>query len=458
MAAVVEELVERLPLAQRGCRSPAASGRSRAGLPRARASSTTGWRSGGSRRGVCGVGHGCTCFPSSRGVSCATGLLAPGSSLSPTFPGRRRPSGISGVTPPSQWRAPRRIHTGFPSLRGRPYQTPPTAAAATSSVRRCRHALARTPPHRRRHALGRRQDHRGHGAARRAARRRTPCRRRPRSGPDFIDPGYHALACGRPPRNLDPWICGADATVGPGRAGRRGCRRARVEGVMGLFDGAADGHGVVDGRRRPAARCAGACWWSTRPRWRGRWRRWCTGSPRWIRASRIAGVVLNRVGSEGHAIQLREALEPLGIAVVGVLRRDDRLVWRDRHLGLVPVLEDPTAVRRDARPSGRGDRRGLRPRRASWRWPARRRPFAADDVPSRRTGPPVRVGVAAGPAFTFLYTDTARCADGRRAPRSCRSTRSSTTALPEHLDGLHRRRRLSRGPRRRARRQPPVAR
>ena len=59
---------------------------------------------------------------------------------------------------------------------------------------------------------------------------------------------------------------------------------------------------------------------------------------------RIGGVVLNRVGSEGHAIQLREALEPLDIAVVGVLHRDDRLVWRDRHLGLVPVLEDPTAV------------------------------------------------------------------------------------------------------------------
>jgi cobyrinic acid a,c-diamide synthase len=60
-------------------------------------------------------------------------------------------------------------------------------------------------------------------------------------GPDFIDPGYHALATGRPGRNLDPWMCGSDA-IAPlaGRAGH-GCDLLVVEGVMGLFDGAADG-------------------------------------------------------------------------------------------------------------------------------------------------------------------------------------------------------------------------
>src|SRR5439155_13238844 len=59
---------------------------------------------------------------------------------------------------------------------------------------------------------------------------------------------------------------------------------------------------------------------------------------------RVAGVILNRVGSEGHEILLREALAPVGIPVVGALRRDDALTWRDRHLGLVPVVERPTAV------------------------------------------------------------------------------------------------------------------
>src|SRR5207244_2453853 len=60
----------------------------------------------------------------------------------------------------------------------------------------------------------------------------------------------------------------------------------------------------------------------------------------------VAGVVLNRVGSDGHEAMLREALAPLGVPVLGALRRDDALTWRDRHLGLVPVVEEPAAVRR----------------------------------------------------------------------------------------------------------------
>ena len=56
-------------------------------------------------------------------------------------------------------------------------------------------------------------------------------------------------------------------------------------------------------------------------------------------AVRVAGVVLNRVGSDGHETLLREALAPLGLPVLGALRTDDRPTWRDRHLGLIPVAE-----------------------------------------------------------------------------------------------------------------------
>src|SRR3989337_820068 len=58
-------------------------------------------------------------------------------------------------------------------------------------------------------------------------------------GPDFIDPGYHALATGRPGRNLDPWMCGSDRVAPLFIHGAAGADVAVVEGVMGLFDGAA---------------------------------------------------------------------------------------------------------------------------------------------------------------------------------------------------------------------------
>ena len=59
-------------------------------------------------------------------------------------------------------------------------------------------------------------------------------------GPDYIDPGYHALATGRAPRNLDPFLCGEELIAPLFRHGAAGAQVAVIEGVMGLFDGVAD--------------------------------------------------------------------------------------------------------------------------------------------------------------------------------------------------------------------------
>ncbi|MDT5204584.1 MAG: cobyrinic acid a,c-diamide synthase, partial [Mycobacterium sp.] len=56
-------------------------------------------------------------------------------------------------------------------------------------------------------------------------------------GPDFIDPGYHALATGRPGRNLDPFLVGEHRVVPLLLHGARSADVAVIEGVMGLFDG-----------------------------------------------------------------------------------------------------------------------------------------------------------------------------------------------------------------------------
>jgi cobyrinic acid a,c-diamide synthase len=253
-------------------------------------------------------------------------------------------------------------------------------------------------------------------------------------GPDFIDPGYHALASGRPPRNLDAWLCG-EAAMGPLAArAAAGADLLVIEGVMGLFDGAADGRAssTADVARLLAAPVvlvvdASAMAGSVAAVVHG----FATLEP----GLHLAGVVLNRVGSDGHETQLREALAPLGLPVLGALRRDDRLTWRDRHLGLVPVAEHPGEVRRalDALGSAVAERVELAAV-AALAAAAPNRP-AGGEVPLPAPGPPVRVAVAGGPAFTFTYTDTVEAlAAGGAEVVPFDPLRDP--ALPEAVDGL----------------------
>ena len=253
-------------------------------------------------------------------------------------------------------------------------------------------------------------------------------------GPDFIDPGYHARACGRAPRNLDAWLCGADA-IGPLAArAAAGADLLVVEGVMGLFDGAADGtpSSTADVARlldAPIVLVVDAASMSSSVA------ALVHGFATLDRSVRIGGVVLNRVASDGHEVLLREALVPLGIPVLGALRRDDRLVWRDRHLGLVPVAEQPEAVDEGLRrlEAVIAERVELEAVLAL----ARTAPHRVEAAPVLPTpvGRPVRVAVAAGPAFTFTYTDTieALVAAGAEVVTfdPVREER-----LPEHVDGL----------------------
>ncbi|CAM5517884.1 Hydrogenobyrinate a,c-diamide synthase OS=Streptomyces alboniger OX=132473 GN=cobB PE=3 SV=1 [Streptomyces alboniger] len=158
-------------------------------------------------------------------------------------------------------------------------------------------------------------------------------------GPDYIDPGYHALATGRVGRNLDAYLCGPEL-VGPLFAqGARGCDIAVVEGVMGLYDGAA-GEGelastahVAKLLRAPVVLVVDA---SSQSRSVAAL---VHGFASWDPEVRIGGVILNKVGSDRHEELLREALESAGVPVLGVLRRVAQVDTPSRHLGLVPVAE-----------------------------------------------------------------------------------------------------------------------
>ncbi|WP_369180704.1 cobyrinate a,c-diamide synthase [Streptomyces mutabilis] len=158
-------------------------------------------------------------------------------------------------------------------------------------------------------------------------------------GPDYIDPGYHALATGRVGRNLDAYLCGPEL-VGPlFLHGARGCDIAVVEGVMGLYDGAA-GEGelastaqVAKLLRAPVVLVVDA---SSQSRSVAAL---VHGFVSWDPEVRVGGVILNKVGSDRHEVLLREALDSVGVPVLGVLRRARQVSTPSRHLGLVPVAE-----------------------------------------------------------------------------------------------------------------------
>ena len=163
-------------------------------------------------------------------------------------------------------------------------------------------------------------------------------------GPDFIDPGYHALAAGRPGRNLDPVLVG-EHLIGPlFRHGSLGADIAVVEGVMGLFDGRIDpSTPSAPPRVRPhtSPACSARRWYSSSTS-RGQSHSVAAllhGFATFDHSVRIAGVILNRVGTPRHEQVLRQACEQAGMPVLGAIPRADELSVPSRHLGLVTAVE-----------------------------------------------------------------------------------------------------------------------
>lgn len=160
-------------------------------------------------------------------------------------------------------------------------------------------------------------------------------------GPDYIDPMFHRQVTKRPCRNLDPLLTSESYVKECFTRHCQGIDYALVEGVMGLFDGASgqDDYAstahlarllqlpvllVIDCSRLSRSVAAIAHGYRS-------------FDPR----IKLAGVVLNRVGSDRHLELLKEALEPLELPILGVLRRHNDITIPSRHLGLVPTAEIP---------------------------------------------------------------------------------------------------------------------
>lgn len=252
-----------------------------------------------------------------------------------------------------------------------------------------------------------------------------------KSGPDYIDPGFHRIACGRPSHNLDEWLCTPESVARILAGGSEGADIAVIEGAMGMYDGLGGGTQcsayalarhtgtpivlVVDASGSAASAAATAL-----------------GFVKYRSDNTVAGVLVNRASSQRHYELIREAMAGIGLGCVGWLPKDAGLGMPDRHLGLVPVEERPEAHSQIDRAASllRLDMSALKAvaDRAERLSP---QPFR---YPESLKGK--RVGMAKDAAFSFTY-ETNLIALRRMGAELAPFSPLSDAALPEHLDALY---------------------
>jgi cobyrinic acid a,c-diamide synthase len=235
----------------------------------------------------------------------------------------------------------------------------------------------------------------------RALSRRGIAVRGAKSGPDYIDPGFHAAATGRPGVNLDSWAMAPALLNSLASEAARDAELVFVESAMGLFDGipgepgrsgsAADlarlyGLPVllvldVSGQSQTAAAVA-------------------KGFAAYDPDVRIAGVVLNRLGSERHRRLAGDAVEALGLPVVGAILRDPTLNLPERHLGLVQAEEHADLMAHLDRLADMVERSLNLDAIMALMTPM---PSAAAGFSGALPPPGQRIALAQDAAFTFLY-------------------------------------------------------
>jgi cobyrinic acid a,c-diamide synthase len=175
-----------------------------------------------------------------------------------------------------------------------------------------------------------------------ALRRRGIAVRAAKAGPDYIDPGFHAVATGHPSVNLDSWAMPPALLDRLVDDAARNSDLLLIEGAMGLFDGVPGPAGRTGAAADLAARFALPVLLVLDVSGQSQTaaalvRGLAAHDP----AVRIAGVVLNRVGSERHRRLASDAIAALGVPVLGALPRDANLALPERHLGLVQADEHP---------------------------------------------------------------------------------------------------------------------
>lgn len=224
-------------------------------------------------------------------------------------------------------------------------------------------------------------------------------------GPDYIDPGYHTAASGRISRNLDTWMVPVERVVRTFAHAVQAAGLVIVEGVMGLYDGydAQSERGstaeVAKLLRAPVvlvvdvgkmARSAGAL---------------ALGYREFDPALNLCGVICNNVASEKHGRWVTEAIESIGLPVLGCIPRMPSLTIPERYLGLHMVLEREEAVQSFLAAAARLVREHVNLQRV-WQLASTAQPLPVErGVAHERAQIRTRVAVARDAAFCFYYED-----------------------------------------------------
>jgi cobyrinic acid a,c-diamide synthase len=238
-----------------------------------------------------------------------------------------------------------------------------------------------------------------------ALRRRGVVVRAAKAGPDYIDPAFHAAATGAPSLNLDSWAMAPGLLGALAREASQNAEIFAIEGVMGLFDGVAAAPGRsgstadlavrfglpvvlvldVSGQSQTAAAVA-------------------RGLAMHDPAVRIAGVVLNRVGSARHQALVADAMVSAGMPVLGAVKRDAGLATPERHLGLVQASEHADLAEKLDRLADMAEHEldldaivaAAAPLKLS-------REAMAESLPVSLPPPGQRIALATDHAFSFIY-------------------------------------------------------
>lgn len=253
-------------------------------------------------------------------------------------------------------------------------------------------------------------------------------------GPDYIDTGYHAVAAGRMSYNLDFWMMPQPNIVQLFKHGMEGMDFGVIEGVMGLYDGVGS---TPEGSTAEIAKLlnapvlliidAGGMSTSAAAQ--------VLGYKSFDRNLRLAGVIINNVGSEHHYKLVKEAIEAYtGVPALGFLPRDREVTLPSRHLGLLPaeemerhaeIIDKAAALVQEwidlDQVIALGGSAGPLPPVS---------PLAFE------SGRPVQIAVARDESFSFYYRSTLEVLAALGAELRYFSPMKDSS-LPENIDGLY---------------------